>query len=105
LQEGFFENLLQGFPSLWMQAKNQSQHHVGKKNSSLVWYKNTHTNTNTKGEIEKDKVVDQRIHVRIVGDGEGCFGDWDHIKTTVVGHKITLAPMSLVCLYRYIATR
>jgi hypothetical protein len=24
LQEGFFANLLQGFPSLWMQAKNQS---------------------------------------------------------------------------------
>jgi hypothetical protein len=32
LQEGFFVNLLQGLPSLWMQARNQSQHHVeGKK--------------------------------------------------------------------------
>jgi hypothetical protein len=46
--------LLQGLPSLWMQAKNQSQHHVGKNDSGLVWYKNIDTNTRTP--IEEDKV-------------------------------------------------
>jgi hypothetical protein len=86
LQEGFFVNLLQGLLSLWMQAKNQSQHHVGKNNSNLIWYKNTNTNINTHTQTKKDGVVDQHIHVRIIGYGEGCPGDWDRTRKIVVSH-------------------
>jgi hypothetical protein len=52
-KRGFFANLLQGLPSLWMQAKNQSQHHAGKSNSALLWYKNTDTDTDTEREIQR----------------------------------------------------
>jgi hypothetical protein len=49
LQEGLFTKLLQGLPSLWIQAKNQSQHCEGKNNFGFLWYKNT----NTYKDIEK----------------------------------------------------
>jgi hypothetical protein len=103
LQEGFFANLLQGLPSLWMQPKNQSQHHAGKSNSVLLWYKNT--DTDIERETEKDRVVDKHIHARIVGDGEGCRGDWNHTRKAAAGHQFALAPLSPMCLYMYTAAR
>ncbi len=50
LQKGLFANLLQGLPSLWIQAKNQSQHHAWKNNFGLIWYKNIDTNKDTQNE-------------------------------------------------------
>jgi hypothetical protein len=40
-------------PSLWIPAKNQSQHHAGKSNSALLWWMSTYM----RGLLAMEKLV------------------------------------------------
>jgi hypothetical protein len=72
--------------------------------ATLLFY-GTRTQTQRERETEKDRVVDVHIHARIVGDREGCRGDWNHTRNAAAGHQFALAPLSPMCLYRYTAAR
>jgi hypothetical protein len=119
LQEGFFANVaarrtLCKEDSL--QTCYKDCHHFGCKqriNPSIMQVKATlgfyGTRTQTQRErethTEKDRVVDEHIHARIVGDGEACRGDWNHTRKAAAGHQLALASLSPMSLYSYTAAR
>ncbi len=64
-----------------------------------------HKQRHTQRVTKKDKIVDQHIDARIVGNGKGCHGDYNHTRKTTNGHQFALAPLFLVCLYMYTIVR
>ncbi len=121
LQEGFFANIA-AKRTLCKDCRKKDSlqtcykdcHHFGcnqrinpsimQGKATLLFY-GTRTQTQRERETEKDRVVDVHIHARIVGDGEGCRGDWNHTRNAAAGHQFALAPLSPMCLYRFTAAR
>ncbi len=64
-----------------------------------------HRQRHTQRVTEKDRVVDQHIDARIIGNGEGCYGDYNHTRKTTSGHEFALVPLFPVCLYMYTIMR